>query len=322
MKTPFQLVIDFHNKFGLSYTGSPINLPPEEQRFRLTCLHEELREYEEAVETGDMAEQFDALIDLIYFALGTAHRSGFSFDEGFDRVHAANMLKEVCTDNQRRDFHLEVTKPEGWRSPNLSDLVLPKPEDLKGKFTGLVTIDGVDGSGKTTLAKRMVELFGGEYIHLTWSPTLEENMDDYRTGALMYASALAKDRLVVLERPWFSHIAYGHVYRKGEIQNYKDWKLIAEFEQKLGIIALPSNISKWVGGYDELVDTREEMYAHEDNSKMTLIYHIFDHWLRRIKHPLYELPLRDNDSYVQYDMHSTPESEMDDWIIKTLLANN
>ena len=33
---------------------------------------------------------------------------------------------------------------------------------------GLVILEGPDACGKTTLAEKMVELWGGKYIHLTY----------------------------------------------------------------------------------------------------------------------------------------------------------
>lgn len=323
MKSQFEKVIAFHEKFGLEYNEGPRQLSPEEQAFRVVCLREELQEYEDAVTAGDLEEQFDALIDLVYFALGTAHRQGLPFDEGFDIVNGANMLKEVHRAKQRRNFDLEVTKPEGWKSPDLSKLVRPKL-NLKGMFTGLVTIDGPDGSGKTTLAKRMVELFGGEYIHLTWSESLEENMDEYRWGALQYANALAQDRLVVLERPWLSNIIYGNVYRGRPHNAVNNWRYKAEAAQKFGILAVPSNFPDWLARYDNLTKQRPELYSDESIEKMVEVREAFMHAYECLPHEsgLDSSELLDPDSYVCYDMNSTAPDQLDGWIIETLLGND
>ena len=93
--TQFDCVTDFHNKFGLFSEGAPKMLSTKEQKFRIKCMYEELHEYEKAVSEGDLEEQFDALLDLDYFVLGTAHRCNFPFDHGFDRVHQANMTKRL-----------------------------------------------------------------------------------------------------------------------------------------------------------------------------------------------------------------------------------
>jgi len=87
------------------------------QAFRIKFLIEELLEYCEAVgfevqinkdawgqvdiqqirgEVRSVIRQedaFDSLVDLCYVALGTAYLHRFPFNEGWDRVQAANMQK-------------------------------------------------------------------------------------------------------------------------------------------------------------------------------------------------------------------------------------
>ena len=84
---------------------------------------EELEEYEDA-ET--LEEEFDALIDLVVFALGTAYRQGFHrFNEGVARVIDANKKKVVGpTANRGKKFgDLDLQKPPGWAPADLSDLL-------------------------------------------------------------------------------------------------------------------------------------------------------------------------------------------------------
>jgi len=134
---------DFHRKFELEYTGQPRELLEEVAKFRVKFMVEELGEYcdpsrsnwhaiaEEfftrALPSGRLEDKFDALIDLVYVALGTAHLHGFNFDEGWRRVHAANMTKRRARkrEDSKRESTYDVVKPEGWVAPNLSDLVQP-----------------------------------------------------------------------------------------------------------------------------------------------------------------------------------------------------
>lgn len=118
-------VLAFHQKFELEYSGPPRDLPPELSQFRTEFMVEELVEYKEAVSEGDRAKQLDALVDLVYVALGTAHLQGFDFNEAFRRVHTANLLKVRVerSDQSRRGSVYDVVKPEGWQPPDLSDLV-------------------------------------------------------------------------------------------------------------------------------------------------------------------------------------------------------
>lgn len=282
-KTQYELVREFHNKFGLEYKGPPRKLSKDEQKFRIKCLREELGEYEEAVEIDDAEGQLDALVDLVYFALGTAHRCGWDFDTAFNRVHYANMQKSVESNRQRRDFHLEITKPVNWIPPDLSSLVVPQrspvnSEDVQvAHLHGLVLIDGVDSSGKTSLARRIVEMTNGEYIHLTWTKVLGDNMDEYRTGALMYAAALAKEKVVVIERPITSYIVYSNVYRNGEMVDrsvLEHWIELTQ-DKNVDIMAVPGSRKRWFELYMEMVRSRDELYANHDHELMKAVYDEF-----------------------------------------------
>lgn len=127
--TGFEMIRDFHTKFELIYGGSPRKLPEDYINFRIKFMQEELDEYVVACEEDNLEKQFDALIDLVYVALGTAYLQGFKFDEGFRRVHEANMKKvrvlneEESTKSTGRGSVYDVKKPHGWTAPDLSDLV-------------------------------------------------------------------------------------------------------------------------------------------------------------------------------------------------------
>lgn len=128
--TPHQMIVSFHEHFMLTYTGEPRQLPADLQKFRTDFLHEELDEYKLAVRDGDLEKQFDALIDLVYVACGTAYLQGFEFDRGFRRVHEANMKKvraQRVEDSVRGSVEFDIVKPAGWVKPDLSDLVKIEP---------------------------------------------------------------------------------------------------------------------------------------------------------------------------------------------------
>jgi hypothetical protein len=61
--TPYEMVHKMHSKFGISYSGPPRHLEPEEKNFRGVCLKEEVAEYEEA-ETKE--DELDALIENVF----------------------------------------------------------------------------------------------------------------------------------------------------------------------------------------------------------------------------------------------------------------
>ena len=76
---------------------------------------------------------------------------------------------------------------------------------------GLIILDGPDGAGKTTLAKRIIERHGGTYLHLTYR--WKNNMFEYHTAALHHAISKCEKELVIIDRLWMSEVIYSTVYR-------------------------------------------------------------------------------------------------------------
>jgi len=124
-------VIEFRRKFGLPIPHEPTDIPPSDLILSCGFLEEEIIEFRTAMElrlidarTEDDAAMFDALIDLVYFAVGMAINRGWDFEEGFMRVHEANMAKELAgvSDNKRQS-PTDLIKPQGWQAASLHDLV-------------------------------------------------------------------------------------------------------------------------------------------------------------------------------------------------------
>ena len=129
-------VAHFAKKFGLTYDGRPRVLTGELGEFRLRFLEEELDEYKvahykatydlqfrpEGV-AGHLEDMLDALVDLVYVAVGTAQLAGLPFDEAWRRVHEANMRKVRATTPSERGGMYDVVKPPGWEPPRHLDLV-------------------------------------------------------------------------------------------------------------------------------------------------------------------------------------------------------
>ncbi len=146
----FDVVADieeFHERFGLTYKGKPRALPDEMQELRNKLAREELDEYLLAVDrcanaiksyqdlfgtdrddmiAENLEDMLDALVDLVYVALGTAVAChGFDFRTAWRRVHDANMRKVRANNagDSKRGSALDVIKPAGWKPPSHSDLV-------------------------------------------------------------------------------------------------------------------------------------------------------------------------------------------------------
>ena len=111
--------VAFHKKFKLGYSCPPRKLDYPEAQARYRHQFEELQELSKAIHTGKLEETLDALVDIVYVAIGTAYLSGFDFNEAWNRVHRANMKKVRCATKRSP---IDIVKPLGWKPPNLKDL--------------------------------------------------------------------------------------------------------------------------------------------------------------------------------------------------------
>lgn len=153
LNTLFEDIVEFHVKYGLDNDMNPRELPEDMAPFRIGFMIEELAEY--AQHSGytnlsralnelhenikqdsrwllkrneggrDLEMQFDSLIDLVYVAIGTTYLHGIDFDEGWRRVHEANMKKVrvASAEGSKRKSKYDVVKPKDWTPADLSDLV-------------------------------------------------------------------------------------------------------------------------------------------------------------------------------------------------------
>lgn len=149
-RSNFRDVGDFHEKFGIPHAGNtaPTALAADVLCFRVGFMIEELAEFCEATGLGDVHDELkkiiaglrsgrhkpslagatdlvgalDALGDLNYVSLGTAHLMGLPFDEAWAEIQRANMSKERATGaddpRSKRGHALDVVKPEGWKAPD------------------------------------------------------------------------------------------------------------------------------------------------------------------------------------------------------------
>jgi len=116
-------ISDMQEKFGIQdWMEEPGNrhLLFEFLRFRMTFLQEEFEETTQAFSAGDPEEFIDGHIDLCVIAIGTLLAFGVDIKKAWDKVHKANMAKEVGTKPERPNpFGLpDLMKPEGWENPS------------------------------------------------------------------------------------------------------------------------------------------------------------------------------------------------------------
>jgi predicted HAD superfamily Cof-like phosphohydrolase len=110
----FDQVAAFHRAFGHPVKDHPAFLPSPRSDARVAWMREEVDEF---VESANVVDQADAMIDLIYFALGTLVEMGVRPAPLFDIVHNANMQKlwPDGTPHIREDG--KTIKPPTWRDP-------------------------------------------------------------------------------------------------------------------------------------------------------------------------------------------------------------
>lgn len=109
--------VDEFQKRILDLPCAPQALSIERYNFRMKFMREELEELETARENSDYPEQVDALVDLIYVALGALLEMGAEPSLCFDRVHAANMQKVRGVTKRGESY--DAVKPEGWTPPDM-----------------------------------------------------------------------------------------------------------------------------------------------------------------------------------------------------------
>lgn len=114
----------FHLKFKVPEPSEPSLLNKEAFDFRTKFLQEELDEFVRDHANGDMLKAADALVDLVYVALGTVVMMGLApcWSSLWNAVQRANMAKVRATgaSQSKRGSALDVVKPAGWTPPDHS----------------------------------------------------------------------------------------------------------------------------------------------------------------------------------------------------------
>ena len=120
----------FHNKFGFK-KNEKVGIPDNSElvNFRTSFLMEELAEYTQAITKKDDAAALDALIDIVYIALGTAWLFNLPFEKGWNEVQKANMSKlRSKIKSLKRGTTYDVIKPKDWIAPNIEKIVEEEKE--------------------------------------------------------------------------------------------------------------------------------------------------------------------------------------------------
>jgi predicted HAD superfamily Cof-like phosphohydrolase len=128
-------VLRFHDRFNIPVPDFPTQLTKQRLAERANFMLEELREFAAAAGlsydlrlqtfteggyTQDIVAQADALVDLVYVAMGTALQLGLPWNELWADVHAANMTKMRGSSDRA---YIDVIKPPGWEGPHTAEIL-------------------------------------------------------------------------------------------------------------------------------------------------------------------------------------------------------
>lgn len=115
MNKQYEQVKAFHKTFKHPVAEEVQMVNPDRAQKRYAWMLEEINEF---LEAEDVVEQADAMIDTIYFALGTLVEMGVEPEVLFDIVQEANMSK-IWPDGKPHFNEMGKTiKPEGWQDPH------------------------------------------------------------------------------------------------------------------------------------------------------------------------------------------------------------
>jgi predicted HAD superfamily Cof-like phosphohydrolase len=116
---------NFHKKYGFEKNEKvDISDNSELINFRTAFLMEELAEYTNAITKKDAAGALDALVDIVYIALGTAWLFNLPFEKAWNEVQKANMSKIRAKDKTgKRGTKFDVIKPKDWKAPNIEKII-------------------------------------------------------------------------------------------------------------------------------------------------------------------------------------------------------
>ncbi len=129
----------FYTQFGYPSQKRPC-IPTSQQdliKFRVNFLQEELDELKESIKTEKIDDALDALVDIVYVALGTAWHFNLPFERAWQVVHQANMAK---LPGKTKRHYQDAIKPKGWVRPDIQkvindfNLLLDKQEKERTNF--------------------------------------------------------------------------------------------------------------------------------------------------------------------------------------------
>jgi len=138
----WEQVREFQRAFGHPWRDTPATMDSDRAQKRYTWMLEELNEF---LQADEVVEQADAMIDLMYFALGTLVEMGVRPAVLFDIVHTANMSKLWPDGKPHYNAMGKTVKPAGWQDPHEKlRLAIERMKDAADGSDGKKQEDGTE----------------------------------------------------------------------------------------------------------------------------------------------------------------------------------
>lgn len=113
MKKELELVKVFHEKFKVPTLSEPSLIPKDRSDLRYSLMEEEVREYLEGAQNGDLENIAKELCDILYGVYGTILEHGLQ-----DKIEA--IFEEVHNSHMSKDYHqYKMIKGEGYFKPDV-----------------------------------------------------------------------------------------------------------------------------------------------------------------------------------------------------------
>jgi predicted HAD superfamily Cof-like phosphohydrolase len=128
--TAEEMVRRAHARYGALAPELPAGEVPESTRtMRMDFFEEEVREFREAVQSGDVEQIAKEGADVCYVVIGSVVSCGGPFDEVFAEVHRSNMTKEPAGNGK-------AVKGPGYEPADIHS-IFTRRRELAGKEPGL-----------------------------------------------------------------------------------------------------------------------------------------------------------------------------------------
>lgn len=130
-------------------------------------------------------------------------------------------------------------------------------------------LEGADGSGKSSLAKKIARAVNGNVLHQTYNKKWD--MEEYAEDVIEAAAQLAYYQPVVLDRWAPSEYVYSKVFRNGETYDTK--KLIDLWNKEMDICWIYCRSDKSIENHARKAKLGLEMF--DDNKKVIEEYEVY-----------------------------------------------